>query len=467
MKLSKFLAFLFGAAVLFSACRKNDGDDDEEPTPQPETLSGTISQDKRLTNDRVWVLKGYVYVASGATLTIDAGTVIKSEVADVNKGALIIERGGKINAAGTADRPIVFTSGKPVGQRTPGDWGGVIILGKAPINRNDNPNIEGGVGKPYGGTDPEDNSGIFSYVRIEYAGVAAQPNSEINGLTLGGVGRGTQIDHVQVIYGNDDAFEFFGGTVNAKYLVAIGSADDDFDFDNGYSGTIQYAVALRYPQIADPLDASNLIECNNDGNGTLATPRTKPVLSNFTLIGPNNAANTHARHNYGNRWRAATNFVLVNSIIVGAQKAGFSLESAAAATDYKSGASEFKNNLVHAVTKPYLVDSIGARVFVTNFAPNPLNATQLADLISQGAAWMKTNAEGSGCVTVATADEVGLTDPFNLTAPNFLPKTGTKAFEGTFVSKPGLDATATFRGAFGTANWMQGWTNFDPQNKVY
>ncbi|AWO01912.1 hypothetical protein DLD77_09480 [Chitinophaga alhagiae] len=467
MKLTKFLAFLFGAAVLFSACRKNDDDDDTDPDNQPEVLSGNISQDKRLTNDKVWILKGYVYVTAGATLTIDAGTIIKSEVADINKGALIVERGAKIIAAGTSTSPIVFTSGKEKGQRTPGDWGGVIILGKAPINRTDNPNIEGGVGRPYGGTDPEDNSGVFSYVRIEYAGVAAQPNSEINGLTLGGVGNKTQIDHVQVLYGNDDAFEFFGGTVNAKYLVAIGTADDDFDFDNGFSGTIQYAVAMRYPQIADPGDASNLIECDNDGSGTTANPRTRPVLSNLTLIGPNNAANTHASHNYGNRWRRATNFVLVNSIIMGAQKGGFSIESNASGQDMKDDKSVFKNNIVHALAKPYLLDSAASRAVVAGFPADPLTAEQRADLISQGSAWLKAKAEANGCVTLASADEVGLTAPFNLTAPNFLPQTGSKALEGTFASLPGLEAV-TYRGAFAAGtNWMQGWTTFDPQNETY
>ena len=466
MKLTKFVAFLLGASVMMSACRKNSDDGDDTTPPAPETLTGTISTDKRLTSDRIWILKGYTYVTAGATLTIEPGTIIKSDISD--KGALIIERGAKIIAAGTAAKPIVFTSGKAAGARTPGDWGGIILLGKAPSNLT-NPTIEGGVGRQYGGTDPEDNSGIMSYVRIEYAGIAAQPNSEINGLTCGGVGRKTQLDHIQVIFGNDDAFEFFGGTVNAKYLVAVGTADDDFDFDNGFSGTVQYAVALRYPKLADPLDASNTIECDNDANATVAfTPRTRPVLSNLTLIGPNAQAETHASHNFGNRWRRATDFVLVNSIIMGAQKAGFSIESKASAEDFRTDVSIFKNNIVHAVAAPYKADSAASRGFdVGNVTPaNPLSPADLTALLNLGALAMKTKAEANGCVTLATADEVGLTAPFSLTAPNFLPKAGSKALEGTFVTATGVEAV-TYRGAFGTTNWMTGWTNFDPNNTAY
>lgn len=465
MKLTKFLAFLLGASVLMSACRKNSDDDDDSTPPPPETVTGTISADKRLTSDRTWILKGYTYVTAGATLTIEPGTVIKSDISD--KGALIIERGAKIMAAGTADKPIVFTSGKAAGSRLPGDWGGIILLGKAPSNLT-NPTIEGGVGRQYGGTDPEDNSGIMSYVRIEYAGIAAQPNSEINGLTCGGVGRGTKLDHIQVIFGNDDAFEFFGGTVNAKYLVAVGTADDDFDFDNGFSGTIQYAVALRHPKLADPLDASNTIECDNDANGTINEPRTRPVLSNLTLIGPNSQAETHAQHNFGNRWRRAANFVLVNSIIMGSQKGGFSIESKASAEDFRTDKSVFKNNIVHAIAAPYKTDSAAARGFDVGgvFGPNPLAAADLTAMLAAGALAMKTKAEANGCVTLATADEVGLTAPFSLTAPNFLPKAGSKALEGTFVAATGVETT-TYRGAFGTTNWMTGWTNFDPNNTAY
>ncbi|MGX5818560.1 hypothetical protein ACWKWU_10210 [Chitinophaga lutea] len=468
MKLTKFLSFLLCGTVLITSCRKNDDDDDDGGPVAPETLSGNISANKRLTADRTWVLSGFVYVTAGATLTIEPGTVIKSSAAGDGKDALIVERGAKIMAEGTASNPIVFTSGKAAGSRQPGDWGGIIILGSAPTNRTSEPSIEGGVGRKYGGTNPDDNSGVIKYVRIEYAGVAFEPNNEINALTLGGVGRGTTIDYVQTYYANDDAFEFFGGTVNAKHLVAIGTIDDDFDFDLGYSGTVQFAVALRDPKFADAVDAANGIECDNDGSGTNAAPITRPVLSNITIIGPNNAANTNATHNAGNRWRRATDFVFVNSIIMGSQKSGFLLESAASANDFlTAGKSLFSNNIVHAVKNPYWTDSSTARALTGNaFPANPLSAQQVTDMITSAAGQFKVKAEANGTITVATADEVGLTAPFNLSAPNFLPQTGSKALQGTFVPQTGIE-TVNYRGAFGTTNWMAGWTSFDPQSKVY
>lgn len=204
-----------GIATILTSCEKNLGGG--EPTinvPSSTTLTGNINQTITLTSDKTWTLKGYVYVTDGAKLIIQPGTTIISDISE--KGALCIERGAQIIAEGTPSKPIIFTSGKNVGERSPGDWGGIVILGRASTNRTSEPTIEGGVGRPYGGTNDLDNSGILKYVRIEYAGVAALPNSEINALTFGGVGSGTVIENVQTIYANDDAFEFFGGTVNAK-----------------------------------------------------------------------------------------------------------------------------------------------------------------------------------------------------------------------------------------------------------
>src|SRR5690606_30859593 len=224
---------------------------------------------------------------------------------------------------GTPSDPIVFTSGRAPGSRNPGDWGGIILLGNAPTNHATTPTIEGGVNAQYGGSIPTDNSGVLKYVRIEFAGIAAEPGSEINGLTLGGVGAGTIIENVQVSFGNDDAFEFFGGTVNAKNLISFATADDDFDFDFGYTGKIQFGVSLRKPDFVDAGDAGNGIECDNDGSGTTATPITRPQLSNFTFVGPNDASGTASNHNYANRWRRRAQFVLRNSILMGFQKGGF------------------------------------------------------------------------------------------------------------------------------------------------
>jgi len=328
---------------LFSCQKELGGDDAPINTPLTTTLTGTINTTTTLTSDKVWTLKGYVYVTDGAKLIIQPGTTIISDISE--KGALCIERGAQIIAEGTATKPIVFTSGRPAGERTPGDWGGIVILGRAKTNRTSEPTIEGGIGRPYGGTNDLDNSGVLKYVRIEYAGIAAMPNSEINALTLGGVGSGTIIENVQTIYANDDAFEFFGGTVNAKNLYAFATADDDFDFDFGYTGTITNGVSKRDPQFVDNGDAGNGVECDNDGTGSNATPYTHPKLLNMILVGPN-VSTALANHNLGLRFRRATQFTMKNSVIWGWMKGGLSLESNETAQFVKDGVSVFENNSV-------------------------------------------------------------------------------------------------------------------------
>ena len=340
--MKKLLTILL-ALGLFS-CEKNlGGEEGPINVPTTTTLTGNINTTTTLTSDKVWTLKGYVYVTDGAKLIIQPGTTIVSDVAE--KGALCIERGSQIIAEGTQSKPIVFTSGRPEGQRTPGDWGGIVILGRAKTNRSSEPTIEGGIGRPYGGTNDSDNSGVMRYVRIEYAGIAALPNSEINALTLGGVGNGTILENIQTIYANDDAFEFFGGTVNGKNLYAFATADDDFDFDFGYTGTITNGVAKRDPQFVDSGDAGNGVECDNDGTGSAAQPYTHPKLFNMILVGPN-VSTALANHNLGLRFRRSTQFTMKNSIVWGWMKGGLSLESNETAQFVKDGVSVFENNSV-------------------------------------------------------------------------------------------------------------------------
>ena len=328
---------------LFSCKKELGGDVTPINVPTTTTLSGNINTTTTLTADKVWTLKGYVYVTDGAKLIIQPGTTIVSDVAE--KGALCIERGSQIIAEGTQSKPIVFTSGRPEGQRTPGDWGGIVILGRAKTNRSSEPTIEGGIGRPYGGTNDSDNSGVMRYVRIEYAGIAALPNSEINALTLGGVGNGTILENIQTIYANDDAFEFFGGTVNGKNLYAFATADDDFDFDFGYTGMITNGVAKRDPQFVDSGDAGNGVECDNDGTGSAAQPYTHPKLFNMILVGPN-VSTALANHNLGLRFRRSTQFTMKNSVVWGWMKGGLSLESNETAQFVKDGVSVFENNSV-------------------------------------------------------------------------------------------------------------------------
>jgi hypothetical protein len=339
----KKLLVLLASLTIFGCSKDLGGEVTPINVPTSTTLSGNITSTTTLTSDKEWVLKGYVYVTDGAKLIIQPGTTIKSDISE--KGALCIERGAQIVAEGTAAKPIIFTSGRPVGERTPGDWGGIVILGRAKTNRTSEPTIEGGIGRAFGGTNDLDNSGILKYVRIEYAGIAAMPNSEINALTLGGVGSGTLIENVQTIYANDDAFEFFGGTVNAKNLYAYGTADDDFDFDFGYRGKVSNSVSKRDPQFVDNGDAGNGVECDNDGTGSTAEPFTHPILDNMILVGPNDVASL-PNHNLAMRWRRATQFEVYNSTIIGYMKGGFSMESNETAQFYKDGVSKFQNNKI-------------------------------------------------------------------------------------------------------------------------
>lgn len=338
--MKKIIPLLMVLVLGFTSCKK---DPVNPPVDTNTTLVGTLTENKTLTSDKVWNLKGYVYVPQGITLTIEPGTLITSDVTE--KGALCIERGGKIIADGTADKPIVFTSGQS--SPKPGDWGGLVILGNAPTNKP-NPTIEGGVGRAFGGVDENDNSGVLRYIRVEYAGIAAFPGSEINAFTFGGVGKGTTVDFCQSYYANDDAFEFFGGNVNCSHLVAVGTADDDYDFDFGYTGTIKFAISKRDPQFVDMGDAGNGIECDNDGTGSVAIPLTKPNLQNFTLIGPIESTSL-SNHNLAMRWRRGTAFNVQYSIFYGYMKGGFSIESDISAGHFNTGLSTMFNNYISSV----------------------------------------------------------------------------------------------------------------------
>ena len=255
--------------------------------------TAAITKSVTWTKNKTYYIAGPIYVKAPAVLTIQAGTVIKGDTASANS-CLIISRGAKIMAQGTAAEPIVFTSGKQANNRNVGDWGGVIILGKAKINPTSTvSNVEGLAASndnEFGGQDDEDNSGVFSYCRIEFGGFIFSPDKEINGLTMCGVGRKTKIDHVQTSFINDDAFEWFGGTVNCTHLVSYRNLDDDIDTDFGYSGTVQFGLVIRDKNIFDASTGSTSegFESDNreENNPRTTTPRTNAVFSNFTCVGP-------------------------------------------------------------------------------------------------------------------------------------------------------------------------------------
>ena len=262
-----------------------------DPGKPTVTVQGAITANTTWSKSSYYLLKGNVYVQAPAELTIEAGTIIYGD--KVSKGALVINRGAKIHAVGTAAAPIVFTSSAPKTFRNYGDWGGVVILGKAVNNQSASQTIEGisatsGDDGKYGGTDDADNSGELQYARIEFAGIALSTDNELNGLTLGSVGSGTKIDHIQVSYSGDDSYEWFGGKVNAQYLIAYKGWDDDFDTDFGFTGNVQYAVSHRDANNGDK-SGSNGFESDNDGAGNQASvksPLTAPKFSNVSWFGP-------------------------------------------------------------------------------------------------------------------------------------------------------------------------------------
>ena len=284
------------------------------------------------TADKTYKLTGLIYVRNNATLTIQAGTLVKG-VYTSSGTALIVTKGAKLNAIGTAAAPIVFTSGKTVAQgRSAGDWGGVVLLGKARFTSLGAANtgvnyIEGitsSVNTEYGGgstPDDADNSGTLKYVRIEFGGFVFSNNNEINGLTMGAVGNGTTIDYVQTSYTNDDSFEWFGGSVNCKHLVAYRGLDDDFDADNGYKGAVQFALGIKDPSLADNpvVSTSEGFEVDNNATGVVAQSgwdATSCIFSNCTLIGPSGrgASSIASGHERPLRLRRAAQVKIYNSI---------------------------------------------------------------------------------------------------------------------------------------------------------
>ncbi len=424
------------------------------------TVSGDITTDTRWYSNARYFLSGFVYVKNNATLTIDPGTIIKG--VSGTKGALIIERGSKIMAEGTASQPVVFTSDKPAGQRAAGDWGGLVICGKATTNKHDNGVgvgiAEGGIGSLYGGAEDTDNSGILQYVRIEFPGIAltATSNSEINGLTLYSVGAGTTIDHIQVSYSGDDSFEWFGGTVNCKYLVAHRGLDDDFDTDNGYRGKVQFVLGIRDPAVADQ-SGSNGFESDNDAEGSLTTPVTAPVFSNITLFGPyaNSITNVNSLYKRAMHLRRSTQLSVFNSIFVGWPK-GLILDGTVGNTPTMAS-----NNTLQ--IERTILAGMGV-----NFEAVP-GTPAVPYTVGEIRAYFEDASRGN--IDSKTVSDIIGSLLLSLTAPSLVPADGSTFLTGASFTNTKLTGTfftsITHLGAFGTTDWTSGWCNFDPQTTAY
>lgn len=430
-----------------------------------------ITTNTTWTRNNIYLLNGIVYVNSGVTLTIEPGTIIKGSFA--NEGALVIRQGGRIMAAGTATQPIVFTSEKPAGQRGPGDWGGLIICGNAPTNRTGNPTVEGGVVATYGGTNPADNSGVLQYVRIEYPGIAFLPGNEINGLTLAGVGSGTTIDHIQVTASGDDSFEWFGGTVNAKYLVALAGTDDDFDTDNGYSGRVQFGLAVRDQSRGDVATGgvSNGFESDNDGTNSSATPLTSAVFSNMTVLLPMTPTPASPFNNSsGALIRQNSSQSIFNSVFSG-RRAGLEIAGGAAGTtqaNATAGNLQFQNNVLAGYSPragrlggtTSATPAFNINAFVGGSGNDTTRTLAGLGLNADNLMFEGNCGNNAQCVPNLSLPAASILNTGAAFSSAKLTGNGNGGPNGTFD-------VVTFRGAFGSTNWAAGWTNFNPQNTCY
>lgn len=489
------------------------------------TIQDSIATDTHWTCDQQYLLKGYVYVTAGHTLTIDAGVIVRGD--KDSKGALIVERGAKIRIMGTASNPVIFTSNQPAGSRSYGDWGGVILCGQAPVNwAAGQAQVEGGPRSFYGGVDPHDNSGEIHYCRIEFGGVAFTPNNEVNALTLCGVGDATQLDHIMVAYTGDDGYEWFGGTVNAKYLVSYASWDDDFDTDCGFTGKVQFGAIIRDAYAADQ-SGSKGWESDSYLSGTVSglsgdtTKATKCIFSNITAIGPLVNPGTNSidpQYVSGAHIRRGSGISILNSVI-GGWPCGVLVDESSASygstvANIGLGITQFRNNII-AGTATYSTPNPKDIVFVKDGARNLTPTTTFADTTATGTdwstlagivgpiSWLYQSSNGNKVYpTVQTG--VKLTAPFSATNPNLVPtSTSPICYNSAHTFNPNnpinYDTTGGYAnynvptvppdftnskasnsfftkvnyvGGFAgtgttTDNWMNGWANFDPLNENY
>jgi hypothetical protein len=398
-------------------------------------VSGEITGTADWASDVYWVLRGAVFVREGATLNIQAGTRVVGEAGSV--GTLIVERGGRLNAIGTREQPIVFTSDQPVGQRARGDWGGIIINGRAPVN------LEGGEGVGeadtgiYGGTDPDDDSGSLQFVRVEFAGTEFSPDNELNGIAFQGVGRGGTYDHIQVHMNKDDGIEFFGGSADIRHVVLTNIGDDSLDWTFGWNGRVQYVVVS---QRGDDADAGIEADSNEFNNELL--PRAAPTIYNVTFCGDPDR-NEGAESGRGWLLRRGTAGELRNFVIQGFKNVGFEVNGSSSLREARAGTLRVGNGVIF---------NTGAAGVV--YAPAPTLA-----LIAEGT-----------FPNVRLGQDPGITDCHNHAAPNWRPTSVATLAGGQLAPatppNDGFFDVTPFIGALGAdpaQDWTAGWTAF-PQS---
>ncbi len=487
MKKYILLSLIAISVFAISSCRKIETDGEIQvvvvngggggtTTGQTITLQGRINADTVLHKQNTYILKGLVYLVGNHTMTVEAGTTIKGSYSGSDVAALIITRGSKLTAIGTATEPIIFTSASPNPQS--GDWGGIVLCGKAGYNLSYNGisglfQVEGGIDNANGdglagsgdavAPTPvdNDNSGTLQYVRIEYAGYAYQPDKEINSLTMACVGNGTTIDHIETIFAKDDAYEWFGGSVNCKFLIAYKTQDDDFDTDNGFSGKVQFGLIIRDSLIAD-ISKSEAFESDNNATGTTAAPKTRAIFSNVTAIGPKATLNNTGNSLFlaGAQIRRNSGISIFNSIIVGWPLGVY--------IDATTGTSTALN-----------IEDSTLRLRNVTLAGNAVNlkfAGTAGTTINSDAAlttWF-TNSYYNNDILVNVSD-AKLIQPYNYSAPDPTPFgspsagnvkiiSGGEFSDAKFSGDTFFDKTVLFRGGIAPAGalstWWKGWTRF-------
>ena len=439
-----------------------------------------ISTNTTWTADKTYTLKGFIHVLNGATLTIQPGTKIMGDFNTLGS-SLFILRGAKINAVGTADNPIVFTSSRAAGQRQPGDWGGLILVGNAKINRSGtvevegtNTDVNGGSGKNYsvvysGGTADDDNSGTLSYVRVEFAGYAPKVDMELNSFTFAAVGSATRISYLQAMAGLDDSYEFFGGGLTGDHLVSYEAGDDHFDMSEGFKGKLQYLIALQTTQITPRTGSGSLatdpegIEndgCNGGGcdSGFNSTPFTIPVIANFTLVGTGDAATSGTSGGIGMMLRRGTGGYYVNGVVARYPRGGVSLRDNETYARAGSTGTQDLANVDLAIKNVLFTEN--ATVFQAASAPNIQNSLDMAGnaLVASTTA---TAALFTAFPTTVSATTQGSAFDWTPAATSPLATGGLATFTGKLATAAGTAVAGTaYLGAAqpnGT-KWWQGWT---------